>query len=143
MTASYEYLSIGLLLLRLILGVAFFAHGTQKVFSWFGGHGPKGTHGFFSNVLKIPSSLAYVGVYAEPIASIGLIFGLMTRFAAAAMVIQMLVATYTAHRKVGFFMNWGSVAARGEGYEYTLTLAVVSFVVFLLGGGAYSIDAMF
>ena len=142
MSISYEYLSLGLLLLRLMVGVVFFAHGAQKVFGWFGGHGPKGTLGFFTNVLKIPTSPAYVGVYSEIIASVGLILGLLTRFCALAMVIQMLVAIFKAHWRVGFWMNWGSVPQKGEGYEYSLTLAVVCFVILMLGGGSYSFDAL-
>ncbi len=142
MAPSYELVSFGILMLRIALAVIFFPHGTQKVFSWFGGHGLKGTYGYFTETLKIPSWLAYIGVYAEPIASIGLILGFLTRLSALAMCIQMLVALFVAHRNTGFFMNWGSVGGRREGYEYTLTVAIVSFVVFLLGGGAYSLDAL-
>src|SRR4051794_41272804 len=43
-------MSYGLLLLRLFVGFAFFGHGTQKLFGWFGGHGPQGTGGFFTSI---------------------------------------------------------------------------------------------
>jgi putative oxidoreductase len=142
MMPSSELLSIGLLLLRLVLAVVFFAHGAQKALGWFGGYGPKGTYGWMTSSLKIPGPIAYVGVYAEFLASIGLFLGLFTHLAGLAIFIQMLVAIFATHLRVGLFMNWGSVADKGEGYEFSLTLAVTSFVVFLLGGGAYSLDAL-
>lgn len=42
--------SIGLLLIRLVIGLSFMAHGTQKLFGWFGGHGLKGTGGWFESI---------------------------------------------------------------------------------------------
>jgi putative oxidoreductase len=133
--------SLAMLILRLMLFVIFFAHGTQKVFSWFGGYGISGTLGFFTS-LKIPKPIAYIGVFAESIASIGLLLGLFTRLSAFAMVIQMLVAIFRTHLGPGFFMNWGSQANRGEGYEFSLTLAVIALVLLIGGGGAYSLDAL-
>ena len=42
-------MSYGLLLLRVVVGLAFIGHGTQKLFGWFGGYGPQGTGGFFAS----------------------------------------------------------------------------------------------
>ena len=43
-------MSVGLLILRVIVGALFIGHGTQKLFGWFGGHGLKGTGGFFASL---------------------------------------------------------------------------------------------
>lgn len=43
-------MSYGLLLLRIVVGAALFGHGAQKLFGWFGGHGPRGTGGFFGQL---------------------------------------------------------------------------------------------
>lgn len=141
MNFTSDPFSLAMLILRLILFVIFFAHGTQKVFGWFGGYGIAGTLGFFTS-LKIPKPIAYIGVFAEFFASIGLLLGLFTQLSALAMVIQMAVAIVKVHLGPGFFMNWGSQANRGEGYEFSLTLAVIALVLVLCGGGAYSLDAL-
>ena len=94
------------LLLRLFLGVAFFPHGAQKVFGWFGGYGFAGTLGFFTQQMHIPALSALLAIAAEFAGSLGLIVGLLTRVAAFGILANMVVAVATAHSKVGFFMNW-------------------------------------
>jgi uncharacterized membrane protein YphA (DoxX/SURF4 family) len=61
--------------LRLVLGVIFFAHGAQKMLGWFGGYGFTGTMGFFTGVLHIPAVFAFLAVAAEFFGGLGLIFG--------------------------------------------------------------------
>ena len=59
-------MSYGILLLRLVVGVAFVGHGTQKLFGWFGGYGPKGTGGFFaSQGYRAPVLMAVVAGLSE------------------------------------------------------------------------------
>lgn len=142
MQLSQESIALGLLILRVILGVVFFAHGAQKVLGWFGGYGLKGTVGYFKNALHIPTPIGYIGAFTEFLGGLALIAGLETRLAGLGLVIMMLVATYKAHWKIGFFMNWGSQADRGEGFEYSLTLAVVTLALVVMGAGAYSLDAI-
>lgn len=69
-------------ILRLVLGVIFFAHGAQKLLGWFGGYGFTGTMGFFTGVMHIPAVFAFLAIAAEFFGGLGLIFGLFTRVAA-------------------------------------------------------------
>ncbi len=63
-------------ILRLVLGVIFFAHGAQKLLGWFGGYGFTGTMGFFTGVMHIPAVFAFLAIAAEFLGGLGLIFGL-------------------------------------------------------------------
>ncbi len=139
MNFTSDQISIGLFLLRVILGVVFFAHGAQKVLGWFGGYGLSGTVGYFRNVVHVPALLAYLGPFVEFVGGIALFFGLFTKFAALGIFIMMVVATIKVHLPMGFFLT-GKGDGKGAGYEFTLTLAVISLVLVLLGGGIYSVD---
>ncbi|HTX18864.1 MAG TPA: DoxX family protein [Bacteroidota bacterium] len=139
MVTSLDHLSMGLMLLRLVLGAVFFAHGAQKVFGWFGGYGLSGTVGYFRNVVHVPAPLAYLGPFVEFVGGVALILGIFTKFAALGIFLMMLVATIKVHLPAGFFLS-GKGDGKGQGYEFTLTLAVVSLVLVILGGGIYSLD---
>ena len=93
-------------ILRLALGVIFFAHGAQKTFGWFGGYGFTGTMGFFTGMLHIPTVFAFLAIAAEFFGGLGLIFGLFTRVAAFGISCNMIVAVAMVHHQFGFFMNW-------------------------------------
>src|ERR1700733_2430428 len=93
-------------ILRLVLGVVFFAHGAQKLLGWFGGYGFTGTMGFFTGPMHIPAPFAVLAIAAEFFGGLGLILGLLTRVAAFGIAVNMLVAIVTVHSSVGFFMNW-------------------------------------
>src|ERR1700742_762728 len=93
-------------LLRLVLGVVFFAHGAQKMLGWFGGPGFSGTVGFFTGYLHIPAPFAYLAIAAEFFGGLGLILGFLTRIAAFGIAVNMLVAIAMVHSNFGFFMNW-------------------------------------
>jgi putative oxidoreductase len=135
-------LSLALVLLRVILGVVFFMHGAQKVLGWFGGYGLKATVGHFKSALGIPSPLAYAAAFAEFFGGIALLLGLQTQVAALFIFATMLVATLKVHVPAGFFLNVSHDPKRGDGYEYSLTLAVIALVLVIMGGGSYSLDAM-
>ena len=139
MNFTFDQLSLALFLLRIILGVVFFAHGAQKVFGWFGGYGLSGTVGYFKNVVHVPALLAYLGPFVEFLGGIALLFGFFTKAAALGIFIMMLVATLKVHLPMGFFLS-GKEDGKGQGYEFSLTLAVISLVLVILGGGLYSID---
>ncbi len=128
-----------LTLLRLFLGVIFFAHGAQKALGWFGGYGFSGTMGFFTGMLHIPATFAFLAICAEFLGGIGLILGLLGRVAAFGITINMLVAVLMVHSQFGFFMNW-SGQQKGEGFEYHLLAIVVAVVLMVRGSGACSID---
>jgi putative oxidoreductase len=126
-------------ILRLVLGVVFFAHGAQKMLGWFGGFGFAATMGFFTGVGHIPAPLAFLAIAAEFFGGIGLILGFLTRIAALGIGVNMLVAILTVHLPFGFFMNWTG-AQKGEGFEFhLLVLGIVAFLV-IRGAGAFSVD---
>jgi putative oxidoreductase len=127
-----------LTLVRLVLGIVFFAHGAQKMLGWFGGFGFQGTMGFFTHN-GIPAPLAFLAICAEFFGGLGLIFGLLSRIAAFGIMVNMLVAIVTVHRFNGLFMNWFG-NQKGEGYEYHLLAIVLCLVVIIKGAGAFSID---
>src|SRR5437879_3074200 len=112
-------------ILRLVLGIVFFAHGAQKMLGWFGGSGFQGTMGFFTGMPHIPVPFAVLAIFAEFFGGLGLIVGLFTRVAAFGIGANMLVAIFSVHAANGFFANW-SGTQKGEGYEYhLLVLAMV------------------
>src|SRR5438105_12300020 len=78
-------------ILRLVLGVVFFAHGAQKMLGWFGGYGFTGTMGFFTGVMHIPALFAFLAIAAEFFGGLGLIFGFLTRIAAFGIFSNMVV----------------------------------------------------
>lgn len=128
-----------LTVVRLILGVVFFAHGAQKMLGWFGGYGFHGTMGFFTQQMGIPAPFAFLAICAEFFGGLGLIVGLLSRIAAFGIIVNMLVAIATVHRFNGFFMNWTG-QQKGEGFEYHLLAIALLLVVLIKGAGALSID---
>ena len=128
-------------ILRLVLGVVFFAHGAQKMLGWFGGYGFTGTMGFFTGMMHIPAPFAFLAIAAEFFGGLGLIFGFLTRIAAFGVFSNMVVAVAMVHSHVGFFMNWTG-AQKGEGYEYHLLALAVTVFLMIRGAGAASIDLM-
>ncbi len=127
------------LILRLVLGVVFFAHGAQKLLGWFGGPGFSGTMGMFAGYLHIPAPLAFLAIAAEFFGGLGLILGFLTRIAAFGIAVNMLVAIATVHHSYGFFMNWTGTQ-KGEGFEYHLLVLAITAYLIIRGAGAFSVD---
>jgi len=127
-------MSIGLLILRLVVGLSLAAHGAQKLFSWFGGYGLAGTGQFLEQLGFRPGRLyaAQAGI-AEVAGGLFLAAGFLTPVAAAAVVAVMLVAAVSVHIEKGFFAHNG-------GYEYTLVLAGAAVALAFTGPGALSLD---
>src|SRR5437867_3609397 len=111
--------SIATALLRLVLGLVFFAHGAQKMLGWFGGFGFSATMSMFTDMMHIPAPLAFLAIAAEFFGGLGLILGFLTRIAAFGITVNMVVAIGAVHGPFGFFMNW-SGTQKGEGFEYHL-----------------------
>lgn len=126
-------------ILRLVLGVVFFAHGAQKALGWFGGAGFTNTMGFFTNGMHIPAAFAFLAIMAEFLGGLGLILGFRTRIAAFGVFVNMIVAILMVHSPNGFFMNWSGVQ-KGEGIEYHLLVVAITIVLMLRGAGAWSVD---
>lgn len=127
-------MAFGILLIRLVVGLTFAAHGAQKLFGWFGGGGLEGTGQFFS-MLGFPGRRhALLAGLGESGGGLLLALGLFTPLAALALIAVMLVAVLTVHLPKGFF-------AQNGGYEYNLVLAVVAWALTFTGAGAFSLDA--
>ena len=128
-------------IVRLVLGVIFFAHGAQKMLGLFGGYGFTGTMGFFTGMLHIPALFAFLAIAAEFFGGLGLIVGLLTRVASFGILCNMIVAIAMVHGQFGFFMNWTG-AQKGEGYEYHLLVLATTAFLMIRGAGAASIDRL-
>jgi putative oxidoreductase len=129
-------MSIGILLLRLVVGLTLAAHGAQKLFGWFGGHGLTGTGGFLEQVGFVPGrrNALFAGL-AEVVGGLLLALGLATPVAAAVLFSVMVVAGVSAHAQKGFFLHNG-------GYEYTLILGIAALSIAFTGPGSVSLDAL-
>ena len=122
---------VGLLILRLVLGLTLAAHGLNK---FFGGGRIPGTARWFESIGMKPGTFhATVAATTETAAGLGLAAGLLTPIPAAGFVSLMLVAAWTVHRANGFFIV-------KEGWDYNLVLAVSAVVVATLGAGRLSLD---
>jgi len=128
-----------LTLLRLALGIVFFAHGAQKVLGWFGGYGFSATMGFFTNMMHIPAPFAFLAICAEFLGGIGLIAGALGRIAAFGIACNMMVAILMVHSHFGLFMNWTG-QQKGEGFEYHLLVLAITVALMARGSGAFSVD---
>ena len=128
-----------LTILRVILGVVFFLHGSQKVLGWFGGYGFSATMHFFTGMMHIPAVFAFLAICAEFFGGIGLIIGFLSRIAAFGVMMNMLVAVALVHHNFGVFMNWTGTQ-KGEGYEYHLLAIAICLAVIIRGAGALSVD---
>lgn len=126
-------------IIRIVLGVVFFAHGAQMALGWFGGAGLQSTVRVFREQLRMPAPLAMVAVAAEFLGGLGLIVGLLSRIAAFGIAVVMGVALLVVHRKFGFFMNWFG-EKQGHGIEYHVLVLALALVVIIKGAGAFSLD---
>ncbi|HKA37754.1 MAG TPA: DoxX family protein [Thermoanaerobaculia bacterium] len=126
---------------RVTLGVIFFAHGSQKVLGWFGGYGLKGTTGYFVST-GLPLSVAYAICFFEFLGGIGLVFGLLTRLAALAVITVMVGAIVKVHWPNGLFINWELTAGKGHGFEANLGFIAMALACVIAGGGSLSLDAL-
>ncbi len=129
-----------LLILRLALGITFFAHGVQKVFGWYGGRGYSETMQMFTQ-MGVPGLLAFLAIAAEFLGGLGLIVGFLGRVAAFGIMMNMTVAILMVHLPFGFFMNWTGNKP-GEGFEYHILALAIGSAVLIRGSGTASIDRM-
>ena len=123
-----------LLIARLIIGVVFAIHGSQKMFGAFGGPG-------LAHVVHMMGPLGYLVSIGEFFGGLGLIVGFLSRFSAASITVIMLGAIATVHGKNGFFMNWMG-NQKGEGYEYHLIAIGLLLFVLIVGPGQYAIGRL-
>lgn len=123
------------LILRVPVGLILAAHGAQKLFAWFGGYGLEGTGQWMASIGLEPGYwLALMAGSAEFFGGIALALGLLTRPAAVVTAFTMLIAIFSVHINNGLFMA-------NNGYEYALTLLVVTAALAVQGAGSFSIDS--
>jgi putative oxidoreductase len=127
-------MDVALLVLRVIVGALFAAHGAQKLFGWFGGHGLTGTGRFFESVgIKPGRPAAAAAGLAELIGGLMFAAGLLTPVAAALIIAVMTAAIARVHWRQGLWVTEG-------GAEYSLVLITVAFAVTATGPGDLSLD---
>jgi putative oxidoreductase len=124
----------GLLVLRLVLGLIFLAHGSQKLFGWLGGKGLAGQVAMLEKIGVRPAGFfALVSSAGEFFGGLGAALGLLTPLAAAGILGSMLVALIKVQAPRGFWNSQG-------GIEWPLALAAMAMSLGLTGPGAYSLD---
>lgn len=127
-------MSLGLFVLRVLVGLLFVGHGAQKLFGVVGGAGPAGTAQFFEKAGLRPGRLhAYAAGCAELGGGLLLALGLLTPLGSAALIAVMTAAILSVHLGKGL---WNT----GGGYEYNLVLVAVAFVLAAAGPGSWSLD---
>jgi putative oxidoreductase len=125
--------NLGILVLRLGLGIMFIAHGLQKSFGLFGGPGIKGFSGMLSGLGFAPAIFwAYVAAYTELVGGILLIAGIQVRLVSSLLLILIITAAIKVHLGKGFFLSNG-------GFEYTFVIAAICLALILLGPGKFSV----
>lgn len=127
------------LVVRLMLGVIFFAHGAQKVFGWFGGPGLTQTIAGFRQ-MKIPPAATVTAACIECFGGLAMIVGFLTRPVALGLIAVMLVAITKVHAPHGFFLNWSLAQGKGHGFEFNLALIAMALSIVIGGAGVLSID---
>ncbi|MBI3266165.1 MAG: DoxX family protein [Chlamydiae bacterium] len=132
----------GLLWMRLALGMIFIAHGCQKVFGLWGGHGLSQTVAFINQNLGIPVPWAYAAAFTELLGGVSVLLGLLTRLGALGLASVMAVAIYKVNWANGFFMNWFNTPNVGHGIEYSLALIGLSWGLVFAGPGCFSLDTL-
>ena len=130
---NFETLGIGLLLVRIVIGLIMAAHGASKLFGWFGGHGLRGTGQFFEQIGFRPgAAFAAAASISEILGGLLVALGFLGPIGPALMISVMIVATITVH--------WGQGLFAPKGVEMPLLYAVGAFGLALTGFGQYSLD---
>lgn len=129
-----RHIDLALLVLRVVVGIVFVAHGAQKIFVY---GFPGVTAAFGQMGVPMPGITGPLTAIVELLAGLALIFGLLTRLAALGLAIDMLGAIVLVHLQNGFFILPPKV-----GYEYAFTLLGACAALALSGAGAYSLDAV-
>jgi putative oxidoreductase len=121
--------------LRVPIGVIFAAHGGQKLFGWFGGHGLEGTGQWMASIGLEPGYLmALLAGSAEFFGGLALLLGVLVRPASVVLAFTMIVAILAVHIGNGLFLS-------NDGYEFGLALLAAAVSLALSGAGRASVDA--
>jgi putative oxidoreductase len=131
--ADLQTLSVGLLVVRVVVGLIMAGHGAQKLFGWFGGYGVRKTGEFFAQLGFQPGTAFAAAASISEISS-GLLvtFGFLGPVGPALMIAVMIVAAITVH--------WGQGLFAPKGVEMPLLYGAAAFGLALTGYGQYSLD---
>src|SRR2546422_479093 len=113
-------------IIRITLGIVFFAHGAQRLLGWFGGPGLRQTIRAMDEFPKLPIPLISVVIFTEFFGGLGLIVGLLSRVAAGGIGITTLSAIVMEHGRHGLFLNW---FGDREGRRYECHLLAIALAV--------------
>lgn len=128
-------LNIGLLILRIVLGVIFLGHGSQKLFGFFGGSGLKGTTQWIGSMGLRPAWFwGWMASLSEFAGGLLLVLGFLSPLGSLGIIASMLVAIIQVHFPHGFWNTKG-------GIEFPLTNIAAALALAFTGPGAYSLDA--
>ncbi|HSS93443.1 MAG TPA: DoxX family protein [Candidatus Dormibacteraeota bacterium] len=128
-------LALGLLLLRLVIGLTIAGHGAQKLFGWFGGPGmARWTQVVTGLRIRPAQPWAWAAALSEFVGGLLVALGFLTPLGCLAIAGSMLVAIVTVHLSKGFWVAKG-------GYEFNLAILASVAALALTGPGAYSLDA--
>jgi putative oxidoreductase len=131
---------MGLFIARVMLGIVFIPHGSQKLLGLFGGYGFSGSMDYFIKS-GMPAVLAFLIIMGESLGALALIAGFFGRFMASGIFLIMLGAVLMVHFSNGFFMNWFG-NQKGEGFEYHLLAMGLALVIMVRGSGKFSLDML-
>lgn len=130
-------LNIGLLVLRVVVGLTIAAHGSQKLFGWFGGPRISGFAAMLGQLGIHPERpFAILAALAEFVGGVLVVLGLLTPITALVMGGSLVVAIFTVHLPKGF---WNAAG----GFEFPLSLLGAAVAIALTGPGRYSLDSLF
>lgn len=125
---------VGLLIIRLVVGLLLAGHGAQKLFGMFGGYGLKGTSGWLGSMGLRPAGIwALLAGLSELGGGVSLALGLLTPLGAVGVVAAMLMAVLLAHRQALWVTEGGM--------EYNLVLIAAAVALVFTGPGQFSLDA--
>ncbi|MFO0689204.1 MAG: DoxX family protein [Myxococcota bacterium] len=131
------FTDVALLIGRVAIGVCFMIHAFGKL-GWVGSGSMEGFARWLGSLgVPMPELQARMAMLSELVGGACLALGLATRPACVALIGTMLVAGIVGHRGAGYL-----ITNNPPGAEYTINLAVVCLMFFLIGPGAISLDAM-
>ena len=128
---------VAALMLRMYLAVFFFGYGAQKVLGWFGGTGFTGAMHHYVNDYHLAVPFAILSIATEFLGPIALVLGFLTRLVSFAVIVNMVVALWYTHLRIGFFMPGKRPI---EGFELHLFVIAVALALLIRGAGIWSVD---
>jgi len=138
--------ALGLVILRVTIGVAFAAHGANILFGMWAGPGIgagglRTTAALYRDLgLPVEFLLAVLSGVVQLVGGLLLGFGMLTRYAVVALIAYLAIGIWKEHWRWGFFLNWINTPSRGHGVEYSVVLVAALVCLLLAGPGSFSID---